>query len=74
MQDYYRRTMKKSFRDAMWLREEIEDEYGFGIPKEILGQMALRLYQNRIEQRRMTMMRAMQETTYPDSDPTIGRQ
>lgn len=73
MKDIYRELMKRSFKDAMWVVEEVEKEYDITIPAESYPKMALMLYQDRIEGRQIRDYQKEKEEMYPDGDPNKGR-
>lgn len=75
MKDIYRELMVRSFKDAASVAETVEEKYEVSIPSEAYPQMAIRLYQHRVEKHRMDKMKAEQAAhmpEYPD-DPDVGR-
>ena len=74
MNDRYKTLMERSFKDAYYLAEAIEEEYDMNIPEESYPSMALNLYQHRVQEYRKKVAQMEQQSQYPSGDPSIGRQ
>lgn len=73
MKDIHKKLMKRSFKDAASIAEDIEEEYGIVIPQEAYPQMALHLYEHRVQKNRMNWYEAKHNAAYPDGSPDAGR-
>lgn len=69
MEDIHREYMKKSCKDAMSINNELEEEYGFSMPQQMMGNVALTLFQVRISDFKKEWNEAMMQS---DTDPNRG--
>lgn len=78
MNDIHKRFAKRSMKDAMYVYEDVVEDYEVAMPPEMAGQMigqfALAMYQHRVQRHRQKEMEAKQESQYPDTDPRMGTQ
>lgn len=73
MKDIYRELMRRSFEDAASIARTMEDESDIQVPAEAYPQMALHLYQHRVEQNRKAVMEAEIEAQEGEGTPDRGR-
>lgn len=55
MDDYFRRRLQESLKDTMKIVEEAQKDKPFEVPDAIVGQMAINLFQARINRDRNRM-------------------
>jgi hypothetical protein len=73
VKDIHKTLAERSLVDAVYLSEDVQEEYGVAIPEDMVSQFALAMYQHRVQRHRMKEARAEQEQKFPAGSPDQGR-
>lgn len=75
MKDQYRKLMRRSFRDAFSIKEDVEDEFDVHVSESTFSRMALGLYTHRVQRYNVEREKAEQEAKQqmPEGSPDAGK-